>query len=77
MAFLEGGVNSLGGASVQELAEQYEALLTKVMADNPDAQIFIQSVLPISDSKESGLTKTMLVLRHMLVLRQTAALGSL
>ena len=71
MAFLEGGVNSLGGASVQELAEQYEALLTKVMADNPDAQIFIQSVLPISDSKESGLTKT------MLVLRQTAALGSL
>ena len=62
MIFIEGGVNSLASNSVNTLATLYESMLVKIMTDNPGAQIFIQSVLPISDSNQTrGLTNENIV----------------
>lgn len=57
MIFVEGGVNSLSSTSVDNLAVQYETMLQDIMADNPDNEIFIQSILPISNKNQTrGLT---------------------
>ena len=54
MIFIEGGVNSLNSSSIDALAALYESMLEEIMADNPGDQIFIQSVLPISNSNQTG-----------------------
>ena len=52
--FLQGGINSLHNNSVDALAERYETMLVSLMEDNPGAQVFVQSVLPISNSSQTG-----------------------
>ena len=52
--FIEGGVNSLGSLAINDVASQYEQLLLSIKKDNPNAKLYIQSVLPISNSKETG-----------------------
>ena len=52
MIFVEGGVNSLSSNSVDNLAVQYETMIKDIMSDNPDTEIFIQSILPISNKKQ-------------------------
>ncbi|WP_294750967.1 GDSL-type esterase/lipase family protein [uncultured Ruminococcus sp.] len=60
--FIEGGVNSLGSCSVDNLAEEYEIMVSEIAEDNPDAELFIQSVLPISNKKQKrGLTNENIV----------------
>lgn len=55
--FVEGGVNSLSSNSVDKLAVQYETMIKDIMSDNPDNEIFIQSILPISNKNQTrGLT---------------------
>ncbi len=54
MIFVEGGVNSLNSSSVDDLATLYESMIVELMADNPGDEIFIQSVLPISNTSQTG-----------------------
>lgn len=54
MIFIEGGVNSLASNSVDSLATLYESIIVQLMADNPGDEIFIQSVLPISNANQTG-----------------------
>ena len=62
MIFVEGGVNSLSSNSVDDLAELYESMIVDIIADNPGDTVFIQSVLPISNTKqEGGLTNDNIV----------------
>ena len=57
MIFVEGGVNSLAGESVNDLAIIYESIVKELIQNNPNSKIFIQSVLPISRKNEQrGLT---------------------
>jgi hypothetical protein len=53
MIFIEGGVNSLGSSSVDALAALYDSMIVEIMADNPGDEIFIQSVLPISNKNQT------------------------
>ena len=54
MIFVEGGVNSLGSNSVDSLAEQYESMIAEIIANNPGDEVFIQSILPISNKNQTG-----------------------
>lgn len=54
MIFIEGGVNSLNSSGVDDLATLYESMVVQLMADNPGVEIFIQSVLPISNTSQIG-----------------------
>ena len=38
------------------MVEQYKKMISKLTIDNPSAQIYIQSIFPISQSKEAGTT---------------------
>ena len=52
--FVEGGVNSLVTKSVDEVAKEYEKMVEDIAADNPEAELFIQSVLPVSRYNDNG-----------------------
>lgn len=54
MIFVEGGVNSLGSNSVDSLAAQYESMIAEIIANNPGDEVFIQSILPISNKNQTG-----------------------
>lgn len=54
MIFIEGGVNSLSSTSVDSIAAQYESMITEIIANNPGDEVFIQSVLPISNKNQTG-----------------------
>ena len=62
MIFIEGGVNSLNSSGVDDLATLYESMVVQLMADNPGVEIFIQSVLPISNTSQiAGLTNIKII----------------
>lgn len=50
--FLFGGINSMKINSIEEMTSQYQTLIKAVREDSPKAQIYIQSVLPISEEME-------------------------
>lgn len=52
--FIEGGINSLSSCNVNDLSYLYESMIVDVIASNPDASVFIQSILPISYSAQKG-----------------------
>lgn len=52
--FIECGVNSFLSTSLKTMVNQYEEMISKLSVHNPSAQIYIQSVFPISQSAESG-----------------------
>lgn len=52
--FIECGVNSFSSTSFETMVNQYEEMISTLSSDNPLAQIYIQSVFPISQSRESG-----------------------
>lgn len=47
--FLMGGINSLAEEDPDSALEEYEALLNQIAEENPDAQIYVESVLPVSE----------------------------
>ena len=51
--FIEGGVNSLDDLTAEQAAAQYEQLLQTIREQNPTAQLYVHSVLPISPSQYS------------------------
>lgn len=53
------GVNELGWSSSQTFVEKYASLVDQLKKDQPDAQIYLQSILPVSAKKsESGTVYT-------------------
>ena len=55
--FIEGGVNSMSYKSVDYISARYLDIISLLKSENPNAEIYIQGVLPISSVKESnGLT---------------------
>ena len=51
--FVEGGVNSLDDLSVKQASALYLELITQIIDENPDSEIYLQSILPISKSSQS------------------------
>lgn len=52
--FIMGGVNSLKDNGVEEVISQYEAMMVELKTENPHADIYVQSVLPILNNNEEG-----------------------
>ena len=52
--FVMGGVNSIKTNSIEEIVSQYEEMIIELKTENPNAEIFVQSVLPIKNIKEEG-----------------------
>lgn len=50
--FILGGINSVRDYNVNTCLEEYEDLLIAIQTNNPDAEIYVQSVLPVSEEKE-------------------------
>lgn len=59
--FILGGINSLKGSNSAEILEQYQNMLESVHEAVPDAQIYVQSVLPISAEKEEVCTDNLVI----------------
>ncbi len=53
--FIMGGINSLTNMNSAICMETYSTLLTSVKEAVPEAEIYVQSVLPISEKKEKEL----------------------
>lgn len=49
--FLLGGINELRDNNLDKTVEHYEALLDHIQSACPNAELYIQSVLPVSDEK--------------------------
>ena len=54
--FVLGGINGLNDSNIDQTAAQYEKLLNELHRALPDAEIYIQSVLPIAKEREVSLT---------------------
>lgn len=58
--YLKLGINELGWVSTEQFIEEYSKILEHIYSCNPNAIIFINSVLPVSESalaKDSTLSK--------------------
>lgn len=53
MIFVEGGVNSLNSLSLDDLVSNYSTMIDEIIQTNPVSKIYIQSILPISNSREN------------------------
>ena len=47
--FIMGGVNSLDDEDVESALEEYDALLDQIIEENPDAEVYVESLLPIGE----------------------------
>lgn len=54
MIFIMGGVNSIKSNSIEDIISQYESMITKLKTESPNAEIFVQSVLPIQNKNQEG-----------------------
>ena len=52
--FIMGGINSLSDKNSEKIFQQYEALIDEIQAMLPEAQLYIESILPISKEKEKN-----------------------
>lgn len=51
--FFMGGVNSLDDLTVKKASQIYRGILDQIVEQNPSAEVFIQSILPIATNAES------------------------
>ena len=54
MIFIMGGVNSIKYNSIEDIISQYESMITTLKTESPNAEIFVQSVLPIQNKNQEG-----------------------
>ena len=47
--FIMGGINSLGYEDPETALEEYETLLDQIISENPDAEIYVESLLPVGE----------------------------
>ena len=47
--FIMGGINSLDDEDVESALEEYEALLDQIIEENPDAEVYVESLLPVGE----------------------------
>ena len=52
--FIEVGINTLKSSNVNDLSVLSESMVVDIIVSNPDASLFIQSILPISNSAQKG-----------------------
>lgn len=53
-AYVMLGVNELGWAYPSIFQEKYQKLIQEIKAINPDAEIYVQSILPVTQEKSDG-----------------------
>lgn len=53
-AYVMLGVNELGWAYPSIFQEKYQKLIQRIKEINPDAEIYVQSILPVSQEKSDG-----------------------
>lgn len=71
--FIEGGVNSLSSGSVEELSALYDTMTADIIAGNPDAAVYIQSILPVSNANQKGRLTNENILKINEALQEIAA----
>ena len=59
--FILGGINSLTDHNSTEILKQYKDMLEKVQEAVPDAEIYVQSILPISVEKEKDCADNIVI----------------
>ena len=47
--FIMGGINSLDDEDVESALDEYEALLDQIIEENPDAEVYVESLLPVGE----------------------------
>ncbi len=52
--FIMGGINGLTRHNIKQCIDDYDVLVCKILNDNPEIQIYIQSVLPTSYNQEDA-----------------------
>ncbi len=55
--FFMGGINGLTDHNLQNCVKKYAALLEQLKNTNPDAQVYVHSLLPIAKQKEKHICK--------------------
>ena len=61
--FVMGGINRLEDGNTEQCLEQYSALLNSIAETVPDADIYLQSVLPVSAGKERAVCHNTTIIR--------------
>ena len=61
--FLLCGINGLTDLNIKKSAEKYEELIRKIKEIAPEAELYIQSVLPISKSKERSICHNLSIIK--------------
>lgn len=49
--FFLGGINSLSNCRIDKAINMYRSIVDELLADNPNAEIYVQSVLPVKDDR--------------------------
>lgn len=52
--FILGGINSILDINLEKFEEKYKVLVDTVITQNPDAQLYLQSLLPVNIKKDVG-----------------------
>ena len=70
--FVLGGINSLRDNNIDKSINEYDALLTALQNEVPYAEIFVESVLPISREKEATICKNFTIIEFNSRLKELA-----
>ncbi len=70
--FVMGGINGLKDTKWEQSLVEYNELITELKKAMPEAQIYIQSVLPIADYKESSICSNSTIVTFNAELQKTA-----
>lgn len=70
--FVMGGINSLTDMNLNQCVEQYSNLINELKLAIPEAKIYIQSVLPISEQKEVSVCSNKTIVEFNIQLQQLA-----
>lgn len=71
--FIIGGINSLTDNNSVEILKQYQEMLVKIKEAVPEAELYIQSVLPISINKEKECADNAIIVDFNGKLKKLAA----
>lgn len=68
--FIMGGINSLKDNNVKKIISEYYDLLDIIISKNPNAKIYVQSVLPISKEQSKNICKRETIIEFNIELKK-------
>ena len=74
--FIMGGINSISDFNINKQIDCYKSLIDSIQQELPDAEIYIQSILPISKSKEDFFRDNKTIVNFNSKLKSTELISS-